>query len=284
MERALTLHAALDYRLILKEELDSRCAQNPRYSLRAFARDLKLAPSRLSEILNKKQGLSRKAAERIADILGYGGEERDYFCDLVDSLHARSKSEKEVARIRLMKYRREAEEFFQLRVDTFKIISDWYHLGILELINLDGFRDEPRWIARTLRITPVQAELAVERLIRVGLLERKGERLAATTGTGWIQSEIPSESIRKFHRQILQKAGDALATQTLAEREFTANVLTINRKDLTEAKNEIRRFQQRFCQNLKNQKNTDSLYCLAIQFFNLAERCQNESPADQQET
>lgn len=261
-----------DYRMILKGELDSRCAQNPRYSLRAFARDLNLAPSRLSEILNKKQGLSRKAADKIADHLGYRNDEKEYFLDLVSSNHARSKREREVARIRLLKHHKENDAFYQLKVDTFKIISDWYHLGILELVGVVGFQSDPRWIAKKLKITPIQAELAIERLIRVRLLARRGDCLMATTNTGWIQSEVPSESIRKFHRQILQKASDAILEQPLEEREFTSNILTINREDLPKAKEDIRKFQQRFCADLKESEAREHLYCLAIQFFSLAGR------------
>src|SRR5438128_1427996 len=90
-----------DYKTILKEELAARCRQNPRYSLRAFARDLKIAPSRLSEILNGKQGLSRPAADKIARALGYGASEIERFCDLVESVHARSKRDRDSARVRL---------------------------------------------------------------------------------------------------------------------------------------------------------------------------------------
>lgn len=260
-----------DYRLILKEELDSRCSQNPRYSLRAFARDLNLAPSRLSEILNNKQGLSRKAAEKIAGHLGYQTEERDYFLDLVTASHARNHKDREIAKIRLLKHKTEHERFYQLRVDTFKIISDWYHLGILELINLKGFRNDPEWIARKLKITPIQVELAFDRLKRVKLIEYKDGKVQPTTNTGWIQSEIPSESIKKFHRQILDKAGHALLEQKIDEREFTANLLRISKKDLQAAKMDIRKFQQRFCADLNESDQKDELYCLAIQFFSLTE-------------
>src|SRR5690606_35734224 len=95
---------ATDYKYILKEELASRCRQNPRYSLRAFARDLKLAPSRLSEILSGKQGLSRAAAEKVAKALGYGPGETERFCDLVESVHARSRRNRESAKVRLTKH------------------------------------------------------------------------------------------------------------------------------------------------------------------------------------
>ena len=259
----------MDYRMILKEELDSRCEQNPHYSLRAFARDLNLSPSRLSEILNRKQGLSRKAAAKIAEFLGFSGDEKEYFCDLVTSQHARSKNEREVAKIRLMKNQAEADEYYQLQLDTFKVIADWYHVGILELIKLDDFVEDSKWIAKRLRITPIQAELAIERLLRVNLLERSEGKLIVKQNTGLLKGGMPSESIKKFHRQILNKAIEALVLQSIEEREFSVNILAIDKDDIDEAKNQIRKFQQKFCSNIKNKEKKDSLYCLSIQFFNL---------------
>ncbi len=55
-----------NYRDYLRRELEQRVQQDPRYSLNRFARDLDLAPSRLSEVLSGKQGLSRAIAERIS--------------------------------------------------------------------------------------------------------------------------------------------------------------------------------------------------------------------------
>ena len=94
----------VDYRVQLQQEFDRRRKGNPYYSLRAFARDLAIAPSRLSEIFNHKQGLSRKVALRIADTLGFIGESRELFLDSVTSQHARSKSERQMAFMRLHNY------------------------------------------------------------------------------------------------------------------------------------------------------------------------------------
>ena len=54
------------YQDILKAELEKRQRANARYSLRAFARDLGVSPSNLSEILQRKAGLSRIKAQEIA--------------------------------------------------------------------------------------------------------------------------------------------------------------------------------------------------------------------------
>lgn len=267
-------HAAVsDYRQILKEELNHRCDQNPRYSLRAFARDLKLSPSRLSEILNCKQGLSRKAAEKIAERLGMRDHEALHFCDLVSVNHARSHREKEDAQLRLIQRQTEMEkdECFHVQLDAFKIISDWYHLGILELMKMKGFRSDERWISRRLGVSVIQIELALERLMRVGLLKKENGEYLATKNDGWIPGGVPSESIRKFHRQVLQKAIESISTQPVDERILGTHFLTLNRDDVKEAAQEIEEFQLKFCRRFQAEKKKDSVYCIAMQLFKIAE-------------
>lgn len=264
---------AIDYRQILQKELTQRCEQNPRYSLRAFARDLDLSPSRLSEILNKKQGLSRSAAQKIASILGFDDRESQYFCDLVSLKHARSIKEREDAKLRLLKvdFEKERDSRFQLQLDAFKIISDWYHLGILELMKCKDFRHDTRWIARRLGIPLIQIELAVDRLMRVGLLQKDGECYVATQMDGWVPGGVPSASIRKFHRQILEKAIQAMAVQPVQERMFSTHFLTVDRSDLPDAFAAIQDFQRRFCAQFQGEKPRELLYCVSMQLFKIVE-------------
>lgn len=259
-----------EYRTILKEELAERCRQNSRYSLRAFARDINLSPSRVSEILNGKQGLSRRAAEAVADSLGYSIYEKERFCDLVASQHARSKREKQLAQARLAKYKFNTEAH-QLRIDSFKAISDWYHLGILELTQVQNFQSDPRWIAKKLRISEVEVKLAIERLERLKLLTLKDGQLKLTHNEGDVLGDTPSDSIKKFHRQIMQKAQDAIYQQSFDQREYRTQILAIDRKKMKSAKRALKEFEHSFCNQMSEAGTKDSLYCLAIQFFELAE-------------
>lgn len=64
-----------DLRKYLNDLLIERCKSNKNYSLRAFARDLKFAPSTLSEILNGKRPLSKRLRERIGKALKLSSEE-----------------------------------------------------------------------------------------------------------------------------------------------------------------------------------------------------------------
>ncbi|MBC7661059.1 MAG: TIGR02147 family protein [Chitinophagaceae bacterium] len=262
-----------DYRQILQKELTDRCESNPRYSLRAFARDLKIAPSRLSEILNHKQGLSRRAAESITRALGYGPEEMEYFCDLVSLKHARSVKEREDAKIRVFKadFEKQKDEPFSLQADSFKIISDWYHLGILELMKVKNFRHDTKWISRRLGVQIIQIELAVERLCRVGLMKIENGKFMAIQSNGWVPGGVPSSSIRKFHRQVLEKAQSAIETQAVEERFFSTHLLTVNRSDLPCAFKAIREFQDKFCVSLQSDTEKELLYCISMQLFKIVE-------------
>src|SRR4029079_10406313 len=68
-----------DFRLVLQSELVSRCRVNPRYSLRAFAKALKVSPSALSAMLSGKRTITDATKKRFAIALGLGPEEMARF-------------------------------------------------------------------------------------------------------------------------------------------------------------------------------------------------------------
>lgn len=70
---------------------------NPKYSLRAFANALDLEPSKLSEILSGKKGLSAERAEKICARLRLQGLAKDVFILSVQSQHSRIKKQKDEA-------------------------------------------------------------------------------------------------------------------------------------------------------------------------------------------
>lgn len=72
-----------DYRAVLKAELSRRKVKNPRYSLRAFARDLDLDSSGIHRVLLGKTGLSLKAASQIAGRLQMPSLNAKQFMDSV---------------------------------------------------------------------------------------------------------------------------------------------------------------------------------------------------------
>ena len=149
------------FRLHLQAELGRRCAGNPQYSLRAFAKHLAIDHATLSQLLRCKRrftpGTIEKLGRRLGldphTIAGYIAWEQQ-----AGHLHQSAATLQEVQ---------------QLAHDTANLVSDWYHFSILELVQLPQFQPDSRWIARVLGITPDEVNIAVTRLMRLGLLEMR---------------------------------------------------------------------------------------------------------------
>ena len=265
----LTLTEYTDFRQIFRDELARRCRVRPQYSLRAFARDMEINPPRLSEVLAGKKGLSRTAAIKIGTRLGFNKTENQYFADLVDAQSARSLATRKIAQTKLHHARTHAEARL-LQLDAFQIVSDWYHFAILQLMQLSTFRSDHAWIAKMLGIPIDSVNEAMVRMIRLDLIKKNpnGYQLLkdyVTTSSG----EIPSEAIRKFHRQVMTKAIAALEEQPTTTRDITTLLMPIDSTKIEAAKKSIGKFKKRFCAEMTSGDQLDQVYSLSIQFFSL---------------
>jgi uncharacterized protein (TIGR02147 family) len=255
-----------DYRLILKDEFAIRCKEAARYSMRSFAKDINLSPSRLSEIFSGQHGLSRASAIKVAKGLGYSEEEQTYFCDLVESRHGRSEARRAEAKQRLQSTRQDSQ-LQQRKIDTFKILSDWYHMAIIELVKLDGFESDKTWIANKLELSVPEVEMAIERLVRLDLLVKKDGQLSLGQKDIW---EIQSiNATRNAHRQLMEKAKEALLLQA-AERNFTSSYIAIPKEAIPEVQAKINELVEEILNVSVESNAPDSLYCLNTQFFQLS--------------
>ena len=255
------------YKDILRSELITRIGRNSKYSLRAFARDLGLRPSHLSQILNDKKGVSQALASQIGLKLNLPNNELQYFLDSVESIHGRHEVVRQNAMMRVHRFLND-EKCFSISLDHFSIISDWYHFALLELLKLDSYSRAPKDMARALGITEEVVMEAISRLRRVGLLE-SGDDLLPNSKYHGISSEVPAAAIQAYHAQILNIATAAIKKQSVTKRDFSAITVAIDKAKIPEVKAKIRKFQEDMGQYLESSDGKDSVYCLSVQFFDL---------------
>lgn len=265
------LWALTDYREILQSVFAARVDRNKHYSLRAFARDLDVSPALLSEVFKGRKGLSPARAQSIAEACGFGRPLSRYFSDLVAESHGRSAEQRSLATLRIRRSRK-AHGYNEISDDTFAIIADWYHFAILEAVLIPAFSTAsvPK-MAKALGISEKTTKAAIDRLIRVGLLERQDGFFVASTQQSALPTQNTSKSIRTYHQQILQKAAAAIEGQDAEARDLSALVLTFNRKRLAKARDLIRAFRQSFPEQTKSDSQDDEVYCLSIQLFRLVD-------------
>ncbi len=252
-----------DYRQFLNEELVRKIKINPRYSLRAFARQIGLSPGELSEILRQKRSLSVKGALKIAVHLQLTEAEKDHLLSLIQ------KEKANAAALRVgLTIDEAAPTQRQLTMDLFHVVSDWYCFAILNLAETAGFKWNEDWIAKRLGISVPEVKTAIQRLTRAGLIEfNKGS--AQVTKDYVISPEgIPSEAIRTFHHSMLVKAREALESQSVEERDITGLTIAIDPKKLSSIKKEINEFLDRINARYARGPKTE-VYQLELALFRL---------------
>lgn len=259
---------SVQYQDFLLDEFRSRRSRNPHYSLRAYARDLGMPASKLSQNLRGLCGISVAKAEKLADCLQMRDDERILFLALVESQHARSRVAREQAVKSLAKIRE--EKIDELSLEKFSAVRDWYHMAILEMTEIRGFRASPEWIAEKLGLPIDIVTEAVKRLQTLELLRVEDSTWAQTQTDLEVPSGVPSRTIREHHKQLLTKAIIAVDQVPVEKREYSSNTFSLDMSCLPEIKNLLREVQRKISR-LAHTGQKDAVFVLGMQLFPIVE-------------
>jgi uncharacterized protein (TIGR02147 family) len=265
------LYEHTDYRLYLKEVLAERMRSVPRYSMRKLAREFGISHSTLSGVLAGRSGFSRATALRVTEVLALKPREAEYFRLLVDesgeqdpALRAHlSHKREELCRGHVLKTR-------VLGMDQFRAVSDWYPFAILGLACLPNFQIDPTSVSRRLKIPKIEAEVAIGRLLKLGLLVKGQDGSISRTPENIVaKSERGSGVINRHYQTMLGRTAQAIETQGPEERISGFEVVPIDRRLLPEARELIENcFSAIGGLSTKSTARTD-VYYLSIHCFNL---------------
>ncbi|MFS4457931.1 TIGR02147 family protein [Bdellovibrio sp. HCB2-146] len=254
----------------LNQEFDRRVQKNSHYSLRSFARDLGVSASWLSEVLARKKGISLKKAQALATTLQLSHQERQYFILSVQAHHSRSPASRQQARELLNTLAPSDWNVKKMTSEDFHPISEWYFNAILEVLELNDCQHTTDWIAKRLSLPLPQVEGALEKLVSLNVIKMQNGRYTPVINESETTYNVPSDSIKLHHRQMLQKAGEALQQQSVLHREFLNMTLSFDADRLNEAQQEIRHFQRQFADKFySKEKAKNSVYQFSLQFFRL---------------
>ena len=223
---------------LLQKEFERRVQVNPRYSLRAYAKALNISSGALSEFLRGQRPVTLKMAVKVAKVLGLSSPESSKLFLALET------QKRQALAPDLPQSESESRTLAQTQLsdDTFRIIADWYHFAILNLMDCEGFVWNSSYIAKRLAISQSQARLAMELLLRVGLVHREDGRVVPAKEYVLSPSGVSSSAIRSYHRQILTKAIEALELQNVEQREMNGVCLAVDPKKLRQIKSEISDF------------------------------------------
>jgi len=244
---------ASDFRTFLEQELTRRNSVNPNYSLRAFARDLGVDSSFLSKLLNGKRSMTSRTIMSLAPRLALPELEIQEY---VQKANGR--------RRRYSMGSLEAEVIQEVENQKLMQAMEWYHIAILELVNVTGFQANATWIGERLGITANQAQSALDDLMSASVLSQGEDGLWKNEIHNHFISVKKSPRAQLVRTQIYQQAL-ALLPDNVGDHSTMTVSVSANR--LAEATDRIARFRFELCTFLAEPETKDHVYQLVISLF-----------------
>lgn len=262
---------------LLKEIFFERRERNKAYSLSSFARDLGISKSVLSRVLSSDRPVSVKLAMHLMAVLEVEEiESKRILLSVIQSQSANAKISKKLKE-KLEKElvsakQKNSPQYSTVEIEQFKAMCTWYHLAILNLIEVKAFKNSPLWIAKRLGISSTEARDAIERLIALGLMAEKDNKLERTKKSLFIQTNRSEFAIRKFHQQMITKALDELENtqqKRFEKRLINGITFTCTEEQIPLIKKKIDQLQDEIL-SLTSENKPDDVFQLNMQFFPLS--------------
>ncbi len=229
---------------ILAEELCRRKQRNPSYSLRAFARDLEINPSGLSEFMACKRDFSVSLASRVARHLPLSQDDFDYF--IISSQSNRDDSDN-------------AKDYFEM-------MSYWHYFAILNLAGTCNNISDPQWLAERLAIEQSAVKQALQQLTEMRLIRVVEGRMIRDISMLQKTTKIPGATVTKHYRSLLSQAGVSLFRDPPDLREMRAITFAISPENIQRAKDILLNARDRIT-NLLTSNSPTSIYMLSYYLF-----------------
>lgn len=236
----------LDFRSFLRDWFDARKAANPRFSHRVFARRIgQKSPSLLADVIARRRNLTPEYVSLFSKAVGLSAEEARFFTCLVELDQASTTADRNAAFETIAAARR-FREARAIEGDSFRYLSNWYIPAVRELVRRPDFRDDPDWIARTMRpaITPAQARQAMKILLSLGMVADQ-EGWVQSEGTVATPREVAGLAVHNYHQGMLSLAQEAISSHRPPERHYTALTVCIPESLVPRLKQEINAMAER---------------------------------------
>ena len=257
-----------DLVVYLNALLDAKKQKNSRFSLRAWAKKLNYQnPSFISQVLKGERQANIVLVERVRDREQLDENEWRHLKILYIKSCQKEQSEEIFKDLLKMNQPLDSEN---LSADYFEIVSEWYYLVIIEMTYLEGFESTAKYISEKIRgeLNEEIVSKSIARLKKVGILEEINGRLKKSIEKAtFVLPTVPNQSVRLYHRSVLEMAAHALDEQDINERDFRAGVVSLKKDQVKRAK-QILDEAHREIQKL-NSDEADCVYQLNTQLFQM---------------
>lgn len=268
-----SVYLYFDNREFILDELAEKRSRNPRYSIRAAAKQLGVNSGTLTRILNGTRRLGPELLPKVIAFLGLKRKEAEYFKLLVQFNQTADPAAKRAYYKELLKRRGENRRIIPEEHYTF--FTEWYFSALHELIRMHpGMRDFKK-LGALLNppVTESMARKAIETMVRLGFVKKndKGGFCATdqfiTTAETW-----HSVAIHSFQVTMAGLAAEALDRFPKQERDFSTLTIGLSDASFEKARSVLKTAWEEIAAIEKRDDSPERVYHVNLQMFPLSNR------------
>lgn len=196
--------------------------KNPAYSVRAYARDLKIHVSTLSRILSGKRRLTERQTSKLLSRLDLGGSDGTIPTE---------------------------PTYRNLTLEEHLLTARWYTAAIQELTHTKGFVSDAAWIAKRLGVEAREIQTVIEKLLEIGFLKKNDRGVLIDNVENWYTDlydhhEAAKRANSLKHRELSERSVAAYESRPENEVSFTRVTFSGDVEQMEKAKKLIARLRR----------------------------------------
>jgi uncharacterized protein (TIGR02147 family) len=262
-----------NYRTFLRELFAFHKATKKFFSHRYIARRAGFSsPNFLKLVIDHKRNLTHESIAKLCRGFALSASEADFFENLVYFNQAESDIEKS-RYLEKLSCSKALQKINPIHAAQFRYYQDSATIPIRELINVEGFKNDPKWISENLRLkTKVnQVNECLETLQLLELIKKDDQEcLQQVSGSLNTENEVSSLAIREYHKEMMVLAAESIEAVDRTEREISSVCISVSKETMQHVKKRIQDFRQEILTLVNKVPKTAAVYQLNFQFFPLS--------------
>jgi uncharacterized protein (TIGR02147 family) len=263
----------LDYKDFLKALYDFRKRTSAHYSYVKFSEELGLGAGNVAWlIINNQRQLTRNSSQKIMDALQLKGVEKQYFQTMI--LYTQAKDSKSIDQ-HLQKMVSLKSRCVETASDemVLRFYSQWHHATVFEMVGLDNFVSDPKWIRAKLNFVLSEKEVLDSlqmledlKLIVYDETRRRHVKIVADFET---KSEVLGLGVIQYHKTMIELGKLSIEQLSAEERDIGAVTVAVSPEGIERIKAEVQAFRRYLMLIASQYAHPSEIMQINIQAFSL---------------
>nr|BFD61028.1 hypothetical protein CKG001_31350 [Bdellovibrio sp. CKG001]BFD64443.1 hypothetical protein BdHM001_31240 [Bdellovibrio sp. HM001]BFD68643.1 hypothetical protein HAGR004_36650 [Bdellovibrio sp. HAGR004] len=241
---------------LIKSHLGNIQTRNPQFSLRSFAKKVGVSASTLSQALHGKRVMNKSTVKKVLTEIASADSKAWECLEAFKDFYPATKAP--------------PQEILAKRIpeDELMFFKKWYHLAMVTFFDSSHYDGSVKSISDYFGISFAEAQEAVERLKRLGIVEEHKDRLRNTAQFYFTDRSRLADSIHTSKTEALKNAVQVLENQTAKETsDFSMMFTVFDPRLVPEAIEYLDKMKKGFVKKFKGKGDKSAVYQLSIQLM-----------------